>query len=123
MKSIRDFEKKARPEKVIQFGEGGFLRGFVDWILKKLEEKDLFDGSVVVVQPIERGLCDRVMRIVRGAYRQKIDAPSLPSYQELPIGICPGSIDAEISGRGEIGGSISRKIARNNIGQVERQVS
>lgn len=74
MKSIRDFEKKARPERVIQFGEGGFLRGFVDWILKKLEEKDLFDGSVVVVQPIEKGMCDMLTEqnclythIIRGA--------------------------------------------------------
>ncbi|MBR2930817.1 MAG: tagaturonate reductase [Clostridia bacterium] len=74
MKSIREFEKIARPERVIQFGEGGFLRGFVDWLLKKLEEKDLFDGSVVVVQPIEKGLCDLLTEqnclythIIRGA--------------------------------------------------------
>ncbi len=58
MKNITDFAKKARPERVIQFGEGGFLRGFVDWIFKKMEEKDLFDGSVVIVQPIEQGMCD-----------------------------------------------------------------
>lgn len=45
-------------EKVIQFGEGGFLRGFVDYFIQKLKEKDLFDGSVVVVQPIEKGMCE-----------------------------------------------------------------
>lgn len=74
MKSIKEFEKKVRPERVIQFGEGGFLRGFVDWIFKKLEEKDLFDGSVVIVQPIEQGLCDMLTEqnclythIIRGA--------------------------------------------------------
>ena len=44
--------------KVIQFGEGGFLRGFVDWMLQCVNEQTDFDGSVVVVQPIERGLCD-----------------------------------------------------------------
>ncbi len=47
-----------RKEKVIQFGEGGFLRGFVDWMLQIANEKTDFDGSVVVVQPIEKGMCD-----------------------------------------------------------------
>lgn len=50
--------KKIRPERVIQFGEGGFLRGFVDWILQIVNEKTDFDGSVVVVQPIAQGMCD-----------------------------------------------------------------
>jgi len=49
--------KTIRPERVIQFGEGGFLRGFVDWILQITNEKTGFNGSVVVVQPIEKGLC------------------------------------------------------------------
>lgn len=53
-----NFEKKQRTERVIQFGEGGFLRGFVDWMLQKINEKSDFDGSVVVVQPIEQGMCD-----------------------------------------------------------------
>ncbi|MEG0369553.1 MAG: tagaturonate reductase [Hungatella sp.] len=48
----------SRKETVIQFGEGGFLRGFVDYFFQKLKEKDLFDGSVVVVQPIEKGMCE-----------------------------------------------------------------
>ena len=51
-------EKKIRTERVIQFGEGGFLRGFVDWMLQKVNEKSDFDGSVVVVQPNEQGMCD-----------------------------------------------------------------
>ena len=44
-------------ETVIQFGEGGFLRGFVDYFFHKLQEKGLYDGKIVVVQPIERGMC------------------------------------------------------------------
>ena len=44
--------------KVIQFGEGGFLRGFVDWMLDQVNEKTDFAGSVAVVQPIKDGLCD-----------------------------------------------------------------
>lgn len=50
--------KVVRPERVIQFGEGGFLRGFVDWILQKVNDSSDFNGSVVVVQPIENGMCD-----------------------------------------------------------------
>ena len=45
-------------EKVIQFGEGGFLRGFVDWMLQIANETTDFDGKVVVVQPIKDGMCD-----------------------------------------------------------------
>ena len=45
-------------ERVIQFGEGGFLRGFVDYFLYKLNEKEVWEGKVVVVQPIEKGMCD-----------------------------------------------------------------
>ncbi len=53
-----NFEKTIRPERVIQFGEGGFLRGFVDWMLQKVNATSDFNGSVVVVQPIEQGMCD-----------------------------------------------------------------
>ena len=59
MQTIKEVVKKpSRPEKVIQFGEGGFLRGFVGWMLQKLNESGLWNGSVVVVQPIEKGMCD-----------------------------------------------------------------
>ena len=53
-----NFEKTIIPDRVIQFGEGGFLRGFVDWMLQKVNESSDFNGNVVVVQPIEQGMCD-----------------------------------------------------------------
>ncbi len=53
-----DMQKVERPEKIIQFGEGGFLRGFVDWFVQNLNEKTDFNGNIVVVQPIEKGMCD-----------------------------------------------------------------
>ena len=53
-----NFNKTVRPERVIQFGEGGFLRGFVDWMIHRINKNSDFNGSVVVVQPIEAGLCD-----------------------------------------------------------------
>lgn len=45
-------------EMIIQFGEGGFLRGFVDWMIQKMNDARLTDIGVVVVQPIEKGMCD-----------------------------------------------------------------
>ncbi|WP_088042575.1 tagaturonate reductase [Bacillus sp. EAC] len=39
------------PERILQFGEGNFLRAFVDWQVQVLNEKTDFNGSVVVVQP------------------------------------------------------------------------
>ena len=75
-----------RKEKVIQFGEGGFLRGFVDWMLDIANEKTDFNGSVVVVQPIENGLCDtltaqgcaytHLCRGVEGVDQRKIEVIS-----------------------------------------------
>ena len=50
--------KASRPERIIQFGEGNFLRAFVDWIVFNMNEKTDFNSSVVVVQPIERGMID-----------------------------------------------------------------
>ena len=43
-------------ETIIQFGEGGFLRSFADMFVHQMREQGLYDGSVVVVQPIEKGL-------------------------------------------------------------------
>ena len=45
-------------EKVIQFGEGNFLRAFIDWIIWKTNQKTGFDASVVVGQPIEKGMVE-----------------------------------------------------------------
>ena len=50
--------KAVRPERIIQFGEGNFLRCFVDWIISNMNEKTDFNSSVVVVQPIEKGMID-----------------------------------------------------------------
>ncbi len=66
--------KPVRSVKVLQFGEGGFLRGFVDWMFQKLNDSGNFNGSVAVVQPIEKGMCDMLTaqnclytHIIRGA--------------------------------------------------------
>ena len=50
--------KSVMPERIIQFGEGNFLRAFVDWIIWNMDAKTNFNGSVVVVQPIDKGMVE-----------------------------------------------------------------
>ena len=54
----RTAPKSVMPERIIQFGEGNFLRAFVDWIIYNMDQKTNFNSSVVVVQPINRGMVD-----------------------------------------------------------------
>ncbi|MBO4340314.1 MAG: tagaturonate reductase [Bacteroidales bacterium] len=51
-------QAKRYTEKVIQFGEGNFLRAFIEWIIWKTNQKTDFNGSVVIVQPIEKGMVE-----------------------------------------------------------------
>ena len=44
------------PERVLQFGEGNFLRAFVDYWFDMSNEKAGFNGKAVLVQPIAPGL-------------------------------------------------------------------
>ena len=48
-----------RPVKVVQFGEGNFLRAFVDYMIDIANEKEKFDGSIVLIKPIEFGTLDK----------------------------------------------------------------
>ena len=48
------------PEKVMQFGEGNFLRAFVDDFIDIANEKAGFNGKVVLVQPIAQGLTELI---------------------------------------------------------------
>ena len=48
------------PVKVLQFGEGNFLRAFVDYFIDLLNEKAGFNGKVVLTQPIAQGLAEMI---------------------------------------------------------------
>lgn len=50
--------KSEMPERIIQFGEGNFLRGFVDWIVWNMDQKTDFNSSVVIVEPLPSGMID-----------------------------------------------------------------
>ncbi|MDD6872631.1 MAG: tagaturonate reductase, partial [Clostridiales bacterium] len=54
--------RTARPIRVIQFGEGNFLRAFVDYMLDVANERGAFDGHVVIVKPTDRGNLDKFVR-------------------------------------------------------------
>ena len=85
------------PEKIIQFGEGNFLRAFVDWIVWKTDKATDFNAGVVVVQPIEKGMVD-VLNAQDGLYHlnlQGIDkgkpVDSLDMVDVITRGINPYS--------------------------------
>lgn len=74
--------KKEAPEKVLQFGEGNFLRAFVDYWFELANEKADWNGKVALVQPISMGLTDMINAqeglytlLLRGSENgQKVDA-------------------------------------------------
>ncbi|MBE6196357.1 MAG: tagaturonate reductase [Rikenellaceae bacterium] len=45
-------EKLERPIKILQFGEGNFLRAFVDWQIDIANEKGVMNSGVAICQPI-----------------------------------------------------------------------
>jgi tagaturonate reductase len=73
---------KDAPIRVLQFGEGNFMRAFVDYFFDIANEKAGFNGKVALVQPIAMGLTDLVNKqeglytlYLRGSENgQKVDA-------------------------------------------------
>ncbi len=51
-------ESTKRPVKILQFGEGNFLRAFVDWMIHKANNEIDFNAGVAIVQPLDKGLVD-----------------------------------------------------------------
>jgi len=83
---------KQLPERVLQFGEGGFLRGFVDWMINGMNRKGLFNGRVVVVQPIAQGQV-KMLNEQSGAYTllmRGIEEGNVVERQELITSISRG---------------------------------
>lgn len=76
------YVKKSAPEKVLQFGEGNFLRAFVDYWFDLANEKADWNGKCVLVQPIAPGLAPMINEqeglytlYLRGSENgQKVDA-------------------------------------------------
>lgn len=49
-----------KPIKVLQFGEGNFLRAFVDYAFYRLNKELDFNAGVAIVQPLEGGMVDMI---------------------------------------------------------------
>ncbi len=58
MRSIEEHARAARPIRVMQYGEGNFLRAFADWMIDIANEKGAFNGGVAIVKPIPFGNLD-----------------------------------------------------------------
>lgn len=70
MQSIQEAKGVSRqlgPEKILQFGEGNFIRAFADWMIHLANQEGHYDGSVVMVQPIQQGLSE-VINQQQGLY-------------------------------------------------------
>lgn len=73
------------PERIVQFGGGNFLRGFVDWIVEELNTQTKFASSVVVVKLTPHGSYDELdaqdglfhVRLTRSAAGQPVTETSL----------------------------------------------
>ncbi|MDE6179350.1 MAG: tagaturonate reductase, partial [Duncaniella sp.] len=88
--------KAAAPERIIQFGEGNFLRAFVDWIIKNMNDKTDFNSSVVVVQGTPDAF---VMQLLEGQdclyhvnLQGRLDGEIINSYTRVDVisrGISP----------------------------------
>ncbi|MDR2622198.1 MAG: tagaturonate reductase [Dysgonamonadaceae bacterium] len=50
--------KPVLPVKILQFGEGNFLRAFVDWMIHKANESGVMNHGITVVQPIAQGMAE-----------------------------------------------------------------
>ena len=48
------------PVKAMQFGEGNFLRAFIDWMIDKSNAAGKFNGMVQLVQPLPQGTADMI---------------------------------------------------------------
>lgn len=53
-------QTKVYPTRILQFGEGNFLRAFTDWIVNKMNKEIGFNTGIDVVQPLPGGMADKL---------------------------------------------------------------
>jgi tagaturonate reductase len=52
--------EKLQPIKVVQFGEGNFLRAFVDYAFQRLNKEVDFNAGIAIVQPLKDGMVNMI---------------------------------------------------------------
>ncbi|MFW6154738.1 MAG: tagaturonate reductase [Planctomycetota bacterium] len=85
----------AGPERILQIGEGNFLRAFVDWMVDRANAAGVFNGRVVVVQPRNR---------------KQGTVSTLQSQEGLYTVVIRGRQDGALVDRAELVQSVSRGI-------------
>ncbi|WP_082234943.1 tagaturonate reductase [Halobacillus massiliensis] len=90
----KSFLEKALPERVIQFGEGNFLRAYINWMIHQMNKQEVFNGRTVAIQPTPHG------KVV----------PKLKAQDNLYTTILQGVSDGEEKQEIEINSSISRSL-------------
>ena len=96
MKTIKDavLKRENRPIKVIQFGEGNFLRAFPDYMIDIANEKGLFDGGIAIIKCVPFGNLERFNKqdnlytvILRGKDGgEVVNAPRIVTSIEKSLG-------------------------------------
>ena len=89
------------PEKILQFGEGNFLRAFVDYWFDMSNEKVGWNGKCVLVQPIAPGL-SKMINAQQGLYtlylrgRQNGEKVDIDLFIIVEYGISISAVAASI---------------------------
>lgn len=60
-------QTKTYPTRILQFGEGNFLRAFTDWIVNHMNHEIGFNVGIDVIQPLPQGMVDR-LNVQQGLY-------------------------------------------------------
>ena len=87
------FVLEQAPEKVMQFGEGNFLRAFVDNFIDIANEKAGFNGKVVLVQPIAQGLTELINQ-QEGLYTLYLRGSETSARSSLVSWLCLTAVSA-----------------------------
>lgn len=58
MKQLKREQELMYPVRVLQFGEGNFLRAFIDWMIDRMNRNANFNTAVQLVQPLVQGMGD-----------------------------------------------------------------
>ena len=94
--------KAVAPERIIQFGEGNFLRAFVDWIVKNMNETTDFNSSVVIIQGTPQDFAMKLLASQDYMYyvnlQGRLDGEIVNSFKRIDVisrGLAPwGQFDA-----------------------------
>lgn len=55
-------QAKTYPTRILQFGEGNFLRAFTDWIVNRMNNEIGFNAGIEVIQPLPNGMVEMLNR-------------------------------------------------------------